>query len=74
VFQTIKLAQGTLNLTWSTVVGASYQLQYNSGLNSTNWTGMGSPLTATGLMLNSTYVITNGSTRFYRAVRLVVNH
>jgi uncharacterized repeat protein (TIGR03803 family) len=74
VFQTIELAQGTLNLTWSTVVGASYQLQYNSGLNSANWTGMGSPLTATGLTLNSTTYVTNSSPGFYRAVRLVVNH
>jgi uncharacterized repeat protein (TIGR03803 family) len=71
VFQTIKQTQGALDLTWSTETGASYQLQYISELNSTNWTSLGPPTTAMGLTLTSTDYVTNGSARFYRAVRLV---
>jgi hypothetical protein len=45
-------------------------LQYNSGLNSTNWTSLGGPRTATGPTLSATDYATNGPARFYRAVRL----
>jgi uncharacterized repeat protein (TIGR03803 family) len=74
VFQEVKPTQGTLYLTWSTEAGASYQLQYNSNLHSTNWTSLGSPLSATALTLSATDYVTNGSPRFYRAVRLVAGH
>ena len=70
MFQAVKLTQGTLDLTWSTEAGASYQLQSNSDLKSTNWTSLGGPLTATGPMLSATDYATNGPARFYRAVRL----
>ena len=70
VFQAVKLTQGTLDLTWSTEAGASYQLEYLSDLNSTNWTSLGGPLTATGPTLSATDYATNGPARFYRAVRL----
>ena len=72
VFQAVTLTQGTLDLTWSTEAGASYQLQYNSDLNSTNWTSLGGPQTATGPTLSATDYATNGPARFYRAVRLPV--
>ena len=70
VFQPVNLTQGTLNLTWSTEAGASYQLEYLSDLNSTNWTSLGGPLTATGPTLSATDYTTNGPARFYRTVRL----
>jgi hypothetical protein len=74
VFQAVKLTQDTLYLTWSTEAGASYQLQYHSDLNSTNWTRLGGPLTATGPTLSATDCATNGPARFYRAVRLPAGH
>jgi hypothetical protein len=74
VFQSVKLTQGALDLTWSTEAGASYQLQYNSDLNSTNWTSLGAPVTATGPTLSATDCATNGPARFYRAVRLPPAH
>jgi uncharacterized repeat protein (TIGR03803 family) len=74
VFQTIKQTQDALNLTWSTEAGASYQLEYTSDVNSTNWNSLASPLTATGSTLSATDYVTNGSPRFYRAVRLVAGH
>jgi sugar lactone lactonase YvrE len=70
VLQAVQLTQGTLDLTWSTEAGAGYQLQYNSDLNSTNWTSLGGPETATGPTLSATDYATNGPARFYRAVRL----
>jgi hypothetical protein len=70
VLQAVQLAQGTLALTWSTEAGASYQLQHNSDLNSTNWTSLGGPLTAAGPTLSATDDATNGPARFYRAVLL----
>ena len=70
VFQEVKLTQDTLDLTWSTEAGASYQLEYLSDLNSTNWTSLGGPLTATGPTLSATDYATNGPARFYRTVRL----
>ena len=74
VFQAVKLTQGTLDLTWSTEAGASYQLQSNSDLQSTNWTSLGGPLTAAGPTLSATDYATNGPARFYRAVRLLEGH
>ena len=70
VFQTITLTDTSLNLTWSTEAGQSYQLQYNSDLNSTNWTNLWGPLSATGTTLSSMDFLTNATSRFYRVVRL----
>jgi uncharacterized repeat protein (TIGR03803 family) len=69
-FLTIKLAHGVLDLTWRTELGAKYQLQYNSELNSSNWISLGQPQAAAGLTLSASDYITNGLSRFYRAVRL----
>jgi uncharacterized repeat protein (TIGR03803 family) len=69
-FQPLKLANGTLNLSWPTEVGATYQLQYNSDLSSSNWTNLGSAVTAAGATLSATDSITNAPRRFYRLVLL----
>ena len=37
----------TLNLTWSAMVGQRYRLQYKPNLTATNWTSLGSSITAT---------------------------
>jgi len=65
-FQAVTLTNGTLSLTWSTEAGATYQLQYNSELNSTNWINLNSPITATGASLTTTDSVTNAPQRFYR--------
>ena len=69
-FQAVTLTNGSLSLTWSTEAGGKYQLQYNSDLSTSNWTNLGSPVTATGAMLNTTDFLTNGPQRFYRLVVL----
>jgi len=67
-FQTMNLTNGTLSLTWSTEAGGRYQLQYNSDLGSSNWTNLGTNVTAAGATLNATDSITNAPRRFYRVV------
>jgi uncharacterized repeat protein (TIGR03803 family) len=67
-FLSVTLTNSTLNLTWSTEVGGMYVLQYNSELNSSNWTNLGSPVSATGVTLSTTDSLTNGPQRFYRVV------
>ena len=70
VLQPVGLTNGTLSLTWSTETGATYQLQCNSDLSSTNWTNLGSAVTAAGATLSATDPVTNGPPRFYRVVLL----
>jgi uncharacterized repeat protein (TIGR03803 family) len=69
-FQALKLANDTLNLSWPTEPGTTYQLQYNSDLSSSNWVNLGSAVTAAGATLSTTDSITNGPRRFYRLVFL----
>ncbi len=67
-FQAVTLTNGTLSLTWSTEAGGTYQLQYTSDLRSSNWTNLGSAVTATGATLSAIDSLTNGPRRFYRVV------
>jgi hypothetical protein len=59
-FRAVTLTNNALSLTWTTEAGGSYQLQYTSDLNSSNWTNLGSPLTATEAALSTTDSVTNG--------------
>jgi len=67
-FQAVTLTNSTLSLTWSTVAGEMYQLQYTSDLSSTNWAKLGSAITATGATLSTNDIVTNAPQRFYRLV------
>jgi hypothetical protein len=67
-FQAVTLTNSMLGLTWSTETGGRYQLQYNSDLSSTNWTNLGSAVTATGATLNTTDSLTKDPQRFHRLV------
>jgi hypothetical protein len=69
-FRTISNAHGTFTLTWSATAGKKYQLQYNSNLNSTNWTDLGDAITAASGTLTSTDVMRSNSCRFYRIMQL----
>jgi hypothetical protein len=65
-FQAVALTNSTLSLTWSTEKGGTYQLQSTSDLSSTNWINLSSPVTATGVTLSTTDIVTNGPQHFYR--------
>ena len=62
------LTNNTFSLTCSTEAGGTYQLQYNSDLNSTNWINLGGPLAATAATLSATNLVTTSPQRFYRLV------
>jgi uncharacterized repeat protein (TIGR03803 family) len=67
-FQAATLTNNTLNLTWTTDPGKTYQLQFNSDLSSTNWANLGRVVTATAGTLSFSDYTTNGPTRSYRVV------
>jgi uncharacterized repeat protein (TIGR03803 family) len=69
-FRAVTLTKSTLNLTWSTEAGGTYQLQYSSDLSSSNWINLRSPVTAAGATLSATDSLTNGPQRFYRLMLL----
>jgi subtilase family serine protease len=60
---------GVVTLTWTTVGGISYQVQYTSDLTATNWINFGSPITASGSVatVSDSFTI---SQRFYRVLAL----
>jgi hypothetical protein len=59
-----------LTFIWSSVAGQSYQLQYITNLLSTNWTNLGSNLTATGATMTTADAIGPSPQRFYRLQKL----
>ena len=56
-----------LNLSWNTVSGQTYQVQFNQDLTHTNWINFGGHVNATSSMATATDVMTNKQ-RFYRVV------
>jgi uncharacterized repeat protein (TIGR03803 family) len=67
-FQSVMPNNGAPTPTWSTEAGGTYQLQRNSDLSSSNWTRLGSPITATAATFRTNDFVTNGPQRFYRLV------
>ena len=71
VFQTVEQTAGTLTVTWSTVPGLSYQVQYTTNLSQTDWTDLGSPIAATNSTTTAFDLILSGpAQRFYRVALL----
>jgi uncharacterized repeat protein (TIGR03803 family) len=65
VFQSVSQIGGLLTFTWSAVSNASYQVQYNTDLSSTNWLNLGSSVTASNTILSASDSMTNARC-FYR--------
>jgi hypothetical protein len=66
VLQSVTGAGGTLTFTWNAVMNADYQLQYSTDLTQTNWTDLGSLITATNTVMSATDSIGPDPQRFYR--------
>jgi hypothetical protein len=66
--QLISQKSTSFNLTWSTVSGLAYQMQYKTNLMQTNWISLGKPQIATGstLTLTDTNALSSSAQRFYR--------
>jgi subtilase family serine protease len=67
IFLTPALTAGSVTLSWNTVAGISYQLQYTSDLSTTDWSNLGSAITASGPVATVSDSLTN-SQRFYRVL------
>jgi hypothetical protein len=57
-----------LTLTWSTMAGQQYRLQYKPRIAATNWTYLGNLLTATGGVASAADNACVSTQRFYRVV------
>ena len=67
-FRATTQTSSTFNLTWGTMAGLIYQVQYNTNLLQTNWINLGKPLIATNgtLTVSDTNAIGSSPQRFYR--------
>jgi len=69
-FQNIIQTNGSLIFFWQAVTGQTYQVQYNSNLNTTNWNNFGSAFTATNKTVTNTDNSLSDNSRFYRILML----
>lgn len=60
------VTNGSAILTWQTVVGANYQVQYKNDLQETNWTNLGTSISAAGTSLSVTNALGSAGARYYR--------
>jgi hypothetical protein len=67
-FRATTITSSTFNLTWGTMAGLVYQVQYETNLLQTNWINLGKPLIATNgnLTISDTNAISSSPQRFYR--------
>ena len=71
VFQSVGQTADTITFTWTTAPGRSYQVQYTTDLAQTNWTDLGSPITATNSTTTAFDLILSGpAQRLYRVALL----
>ncbi len=57
---------GTVVVSWNSVSGQTYRVQYKNDLNDTNWTDLPPDITATGSVTTLTNVVGGESHRFFR--------
>jgi len=60
----ITATNGQVTVTWSSVIGANYQLLKTPDLGDTNWTSVGSPTNATGTEVSAGELLGVGSTLY----------
>ena len=66
VILSLHLASGVASITWSSVAGQSYRLQYQDSLNSASWTEAPLDIPATGPTTTTTNAVNGAAARFYR--------
>ena len=70
VIRSIAATTNGLTLSWNAVATQRYQVQYQSSLAQTNWTNLGSSLTALSGTLQATDAAPSGRQRWYRVLAL----
>jgi hypothetical protein len=69
VFTSVSRSGSTLTMVWAALAGRTYQVQYATSVNPTNWTLLAT-VPATGSTASTTDTINAGPRRFYRVVLL----
>jgi hypothetical protein len=62
----IGLTSGVVSVTWISVSGTTYRLQYENSVTSTNWNDVVPDVPATGPTTTATNVVGSAPQRFYR--------
>jgi hypothetical protein len=62
------VTNGNAIVTWQTVVGGHYQVQYKGDLSQSNWNDAGNSVTAGGSSLSSTNGVNGVGQRYYRVI------
>ncbi len=57
---------GTFSLSWSSIAGRSYQVQYRTNITQVGWINLGSPVTANSTIASTTDSIGSNARRYYR--------
>jgi len=70
VFQTVVPTAGTVTFTWSALPGRTYQVQYTTDMQQTNWTNLGSTNLATSATMSASDSTGPDPQRFYRVALL----
>jgi subtilase family serine protease len=70
VFKSVTRTNNNIELTWSTVPGFVYQVQYTANLAPTTWSNLDGTITASGNTVSASYAIGTAPRRFFRAVLL----
>jgi hypothetical protein len=63
-------ADGSIQLTWNTVPGLTYRVQYTTDLTQASWVSVGAPTTGTGSTATTSDISPPDLQRFYRLVLL----
>jgi hypothetical protein len=66
VIQSIALSNGISTVTWSTVAGHTYRLQYKTDLTSTSWNNVTPDIIANNSTASTTDNVGVSTRRFYR--------
>jgi hypothetical protein len=68
VFQSLNITTNTVRLTWSSMGGVGYQLQYKTNLTQASWVNLGNPIRSTGSSVTATDAPGADPQRFYRLI------
>ena len=70
VITSINVTSGVATITWNSVPGGIYRVQYINSLNGGGWTDLSPDVTATGATATQTNAVGNAPQRYYRIVLL----
>ncbi len=68
VIEPLRVTEGVATITWTSITGQTYRLQYKDSLSDTNWRDLLSEVMATGTTTTVTNLINEANQRFYRSV------